>query len=70
MFTSELFIAHAKQNGLSVNGRKGGSREKLGVDAHRYSTSKFFDLGLSKKKKKIMFRAGGMTHRVKAASLT
>lgn len=43
MFTSELFIAHAKQNGGgSVHGRKGGSREKLGADAHRYSTSEIF----------------------------
>lgn len=66
MFTSELFIAHAKQNGGgSVHDRKGGSREKLGADAHRYSTSKNLCLGLSKK----LFRAGEMTQRAKAASL-
>lgn len=34
MFTSELFIAHAKQNGSSVHDRKGGNREKPGADAN------------------------------------
>lgn len=62
MFTSELFIAHAKQNGSSVHDRKGGSREKLRAEAHRHGTSKFSDLGLSKN----LFRAGEMTQWVKA----
>lgn len=66
MFTSELFIAHAKQNGGgSVHDRKGGSREKLGADAHRYSTSKIFVWDSAKK----LFRAGKMTQQAKAASL-
>lgn len=35
MFTSELLITHAKQDGRSVNDREGRRRGRLGVDAPR-----------------------------------
>lgn len=53
MFTSELFITHAKQNGGSVNGRKGRSKRNSEwmLIGTAQAESLIWDSALKKKKK-------------------